>query len=251
MAISQEPSAISPNKTTMEVIILAGGLGTRLRSAIGNEIPKCMAPVAGKPFLWYLLKYLTRYDVSRVILSVGYLRHVIMDWIDHNGKEFTFAFDYAVEEVPLGTGGGIKLALSKCKTDNVVILNGDTFFDVDLNVFQHFHSQCPSAISLALKPMKNFDRYGRVLVNEATHQVNAFCEKQHCEEGKINGGVYIVNRYKVNWPNEEKFSFETAVLEPEAYRHNIYAFDFGGYFIDIGIPEDYEKANSDFKEIFR
>lgn len=84
----------------MEAIILAGGLGTRLRSAIGNEIPKCMAPVAGKPFLWYLLKYLTKYPVNRVIFSVGYLRHVIIDWIDEVREEFPFSFDYAIEEKP-------------------------------------------------------------------------------------------------------------------------------------------------------
>ena len=86
----------------MEVVILAGGLGTRLRSAIGNEIPKCMAPVAGKPFLWYLLKYLTRYDVSRVVLSVGHLREVICKWIDDVKNEFPFDFDYAVERFQIG-----------------------------------------------------------------------------------------------------------------------------------------------------
>ena len=116
----------------MEVIILAGGLGTRLRSAIGNEIPKCMAPIDNKPFLWYLLRYLTRYDVSRVVLSVGYLREVIYKWVDDVRDDFPFLFEYAVEETPLGTGGGIREALKHCLNDNVVILNGDTFFDVDL-----------------------------------------------------------------------------------------------------------------------
>ena len=93
----------------MEVIVLAGGLGTRLRSVV-SEVPKCMAPVAGKPFLWYLLKYLTRFDVSRVVLSVGYLREVIFKWIDENKNEFPFEFEYAIEEELLGTGGGIKQA---------------------------------------------------------------------------------------------------------------------------------------------
>ena len=90
----------------MEVVILAGGLGTRLRSVV-SEVPKCMAPVAGRPFLWYLLKYLTRFDVTRVVLSVGYLREVVFEWIDNVKDEFPFEFDYAVEEEPLGTGGGI------------------------------------------------------------------------------------------------------------------------------------------------
>ena len=107
----------------MEVIILAGGLGTRLRSVV-SEIPKCMAPVAGKPFLWYLLKYLARYEVSRVILSVGYLREVIYQWIDEVKDEFPFTFDYAVEDEPLGTGGGIKLAMDKIEGTEALILNG-------------------------------------------------------------------------------------------------------------------------------
>ena len=92
----------------MEVIILAGGLGTRLRSVV-SEVPKCMAPVADKPFLWYLLKYLTRFNVSRVVLSVGYLREVIFKWVEEVKDEFPFSFEYAIEEEPLGTGGGLGL----------------------------------------------------------------------------------------------------------------------------------------------
>ena len=91
-----------------------------------------MAPIDNKPFLWYLLRYLTRYDVSRVVLSVGYLREVIYKWVDDVRDDFPFLFEYAVEETPLGTGGGIREALKHCLNDNVVILNGDTFFDVDL-----------------------------------------------------------------------------------------------------------------------
>ena len=104
----------------MEVIILAGGLGTRLRSVV-SEVPKCMAPVGGKPFLWYLLKYLTNYNVHKVILSVGYLREVIYQWIEEVKDSFPFEFVYAVEEQPLGTGGGIKLALAKATNNDVYV----------------------------------------------------------------------------------------------------------------------------------
>lgn len=110
----------------MEIIILAGGLGTRLRSVV-KEVPKCMAPVCGRPFLWYILKYLTRFDVNKVILSVGYLRNIIIDWVETTKDEFPFDFDFAIEDIPLGTGGGIKLALSKATTNDVIVLNGDTF----------------------------------------------------------------------------------------------------------------------------
>ena len=233
----------------MEVIILAGGLGTRLRSVV-SEVPKCMAPVAGKPFLWYLLKYLTRFEqVDRVILSVGYLREVIFKWIDEVKDEFPFEFDYAVEEEPLGTGGGIKLALSKVRGVDAVVLNGDTFFDVDLKALMGQHRLLPSAITLALKPMKEFDRYGRVVIDTIDNRIEEFKEKEYCEEGMINGGVYAVSR--INLPLVElpkKFSFEKDVLEPMTVQHKVYGLIQNGYFIDIGIPEDYQKAQSEFKQ---
>ena len=173
----------------MEVIILAGGFGTRLRSVV-NEVPKCMAPIANKPFLWYLLKYLTKFDVSKVILSLGYLRGVIIDWIDECKDEFPFAFEYAVEDEPLGTGGGIKLALKRTSKPNIIVLNGDTFFDVNLNELYEWHCLYPSSITLALKPMENFDRYGNVQICEDTNQIRRFDEKKYCEKGLINGGIY-------------------------------------------------------------
>lgn len=233
----------------MEVIILAGGLGTRLRSEV-KDVPKCMAPVSGKPFLWYLLKYLTRFDVSNVILSVGYLREVIFDWIAENKSEFPFTFDFAVEEEPLGTGGGIKLALSKAHDNDVIILNGDTFFDVNLSDFKKVHSESQRYISLALKPMNDFDRYGTVDL-ESNGVISAFNEKKYCEEGLINGGVYVVSKNAPLFNGlPDKFSFETAVLEPQCLAGNLFGVVQNGYFIDIGIPTDYHKADIEFKDMF-
>lgn len=232
----------------MEVIILAGGLGTRLRPVV-NEVPKCMAPVAGKPFLWYLLNYLTRFDVSKVILSVGYLRGVVMDWIDEVGDEFPFSFDYAIEEEPLGTGGGIRLALSRATTNDVVVLNGDTFFDVNLNELMEAHRLYPSAVTLALKPMYDFDRYGRVIFDDIDRRIVEFKEKEYCKEGLINGGVYVINKLEPIFEGlPQNFSFETAVLAPQCELGKLYGVIQNGYFIDIGIPEDYCKANDYFKK---
>ena len=226
----------------MEVIILAGGLGTRLRSVV-SEVPKCMAPVAGEPFLWYLLKYLSRYDVTRVILSVGYLREVIFKWIDEVKDEFPFVFDYAIEEEPLGTGGGIKLALSKATTNDVFVLNGDTFFDVNLNELLEAHSLYPSSITIALKPMHEFERYGRVIINNVDKKIVEFKEKEYCKQGLINGGVYAINRLEPIFDGLiDKFSFETAVLEPQCKLGKLFGVVQNGYFIDIGIPEDYQRA---------
>lgn len=226
----------------MEVIILAGGLGTRLRSVV-KEVPKCMAPVAGKPFLWYLLKYLTRYDVHRVVLSVGYLREVIFKWIEEVKEEFPFEFDYAIEEEPLGTGGGIKLALEKVKDERAFVLNGDTFFDVDLMQLYDAHVIGKRAITLALKPMRKFNRYGTVNMEKATGTILSFSEKKYCEEGLINGGVYVISKDAPIFEGlGEIFSFETAVLEPLCARRQLLGVVQNGYFIDIGIPEDYQRA---------
>ena len=234
----------------MEVIILAGGLGTRLRSVI-TDIPKCMAPVADKPFLWYLLKYLTKYPITRIILSVGYLREIIIDWVKEHQQEFPFAFDYAIEEEPLGTGGGIQLALTKAEDPYVIILNGDTFFDVDLVTLCKDHCSSNKDITLALKLMKNFNRYGTVNIDTMDGTITAFKEKQYCDEGLINGGVYVINSNNNIFKGlPQKFSFETAVLEPQCEAKNLQGIVQDGYFIDIGIPEDYEKANFEFSSLF-
>lgn len=231
----------------MEVIILAGGLGTRLRSVV-SEVPKCMAPVAGKPFLWYLLKYLTRFDVTRVVLSVGYLREVIFKWIDEVKDEFPFEFDYAIEEEPLGTGGGIKLALDKVNDERAFVLNGDTFFDVDLMQLYDAHVIGKKAITLALKPMRNFDRYGTVNMEPITGTILCFNEKQYCEEGLINGGVYVISKNAQIFEGlGSKFSFETAVLESQCAKKQLLGVVQDGYFIDIGIPLDYQRSQIEFK----
>jgi D-glycero-alpha-D-manno-heptose 1-phosphate guanylyltransferase len=232
----------------MDVIILAGGLGTRLRSVV-SEVPKCMATVCGKPFLSYLFNYLSRYpEVKNVILSVGYLKEVIMDWSDQQKTPFTVLF--STETEPLGTGGAIKQALEMAKSDDVLILNGDTFFDVDLNKFFTVHKSVPAQLSIALKPMQHFDRYGNVAVN-SDRIIITFDEKKYCEKGHINGGVYLLsakNRLMDNLP--AKFSFETEVLQTQVQSQLIYGFVQDTYFIDIGIPEDYEKANTEFKNLF-
>jgi D-glycero-alpha-D-manno-heptose 1-phosphate guanylyltransferase len=109
----------------MEVIVLAGGLGTRLRSVV-HEIPKCLAPIGGKPFLGYLLDWLGEYPVHHVVFSVGYLREQVIDYV--KGREWPFSYDFAIEEAPLGTGGGIRLALSKCHENQVFVVNGTRSF---------------------------------------------------------------------------------------------------------------------------
>ena len=224
----------------MEAIILAGGLGTRLRSVV-SEVPKCMAPVDGRPFLQYMLEWLSRYDVSHVVLSVGYLKEVIFSFMD--SRACPFEISYAVEEEPLGTGGGIRLALTKCREDRVIVLNGDTFFDVDLDALSF-----TAPVTLALKPMRSFDRYGAV--DWDGELVTGFHEKAACAEGLINGGVYALVRSQLDFAFQPKrFSFEKDLLEPLAAAHLVAGQVQDGYFIDIGIPEDYARAQRELPEI--
>lgn len=224
----------------MEAVILAGGLGTRLRSVV-SEVPKCMAPVDGKPFLRYMLEWLSRYDVSHVVLSVGYLREVIFNFMD--SREWPFEISYAVEDEPLGTGGGIRLALTKCREDRVIVLNGDTFFDVDLDALSF-----SAPVSLVLKPMRDFDRYGTV--DWDGDLVTGFHEKAACAEGLINGGVYALVRSQLDFAfYPKRFSFEKDLLEPLAAAQLVAGQVQDGYFIDIGIPEDYARAQRELPEI--
>ena len=231
----------------MECIILAGGLGTRLQNTIGN-LPKCMAEINRKPFLHYLFGYLQSQKCSKVILSLGHKYEVILDWLKQNN--FPFEVDFVVEKTPLGTGGGIQLAMKKCKEVSVIVLNGDTLFTINLKELLAFHLQQKATTTLALKAMKKFERYGSVLVNE-NHQIIAFEEKKFKELGLINGGIYVVNQehlFNKNLP--EKFSFEKDYLEAFVGEKTFYGKAFQDYFIDIGIPKDYQQAQTDFKTIF-
>jgi D-glycero-alpha-D-manno-heptose 1-phosphate guanylyltransferase len=224
---------------THECIVLAGGLGTRLRSVVADK-PKCMAPLGEHPFLYYLLQYLHQQGITHAVLSLGYLSEQVIGWC--NSMDLPLRVSFTVEPEPLGTGGGIMHALSALEGNEVFIVNGDTYFDVDLSAFQQFHIAHQSPLSLALKPMQQFDRYGSIEL-DAQQRISAFHEKQFCTEGLINGGIYLTNTgFLQSLSLPEKFSFEKAVLEPGAAAGSLYGFISDTYFIDIGIPEDYEAA---------
>lgn len=233
----------------MDVIILAGGLGTRLRPVV-SDVPKCMALVSGNPFLHYIFRYLEHFDfVENVILSVGYKHEMIMDWVIRQ-RELPFKIAYSVENEPLGTGGAIKEAVKHTKNKAIAVFNGDTFFDVDLKCFSEEHNQSGMILSVALKPMVAFERYGNVEINH-NNIITAFQEKKHCEKGLINGGIYLINKTDDLLGHlPQKFSFEKEVLEPWSEAGRVSGFEHLGYFIDIGIPEDYEKANNEFQYLF-
>lgn len=227
-----------------EAIILAGGLGTRLRAVVA-DIPKCMAPVAGKPFISYVIDYFAAQGINRFVFSVGYKHEVIESYLDREYSALNYVC--AVEDEPLGTGGAIVNALSYCRQNNVLILNGDTFFKADLAQLSSFHDEKNAECSICLKAMVNTDRYGVVEIDN-DGRIISFKEKRFYETSVINGGVYALNIpsfQQASFPI--KFSFEKDYFERYYTQRKIYGIRQDGYFIDIGIPADYEKAQTDLK----
>lgn len=226
----------------MEAVILAGGLGTRLRGVIG-DVPKPMAPVGGKPFLRYIMERLEMQGVRKVVLAVGYKHETISSYFGHRLGEIEIT--YSVEAEPLGTGGALKKAMEQVSNNQVLLVNGDTLFHVDIGQLMQVHQDRGADLTLSLKPMRRFDRYGTVIVSPDSRVLN-FQEKRMCESGLINGGVYVA-RADLWDPFElsTKFSFEQFLENPGVQKLNMYGFPSEGYFIDIGIPEDYERAKSE------
>jgi len=225
-----------------EAIVLAGGLGTRLRPAV-PDLPKCMAPVNGRPFLSYIIDYYTGQGIEKFIFALGYKHEVIVGWVKQQYPALNV--EYAIEKEPLGTGGAIQLAVEKAREKDLLILNGDTIFKIDLPVLTSFHEDNASACTLALKPMKDFERYGVVEINEEG-LITRFKEKKHYQEGLINGGAYLLNVGRFRQQKRPSvFSFEKDYLERCYTFMPMYGCVQEGYFIDIGIPEDFEKAQTD------
>lgn len=224
----------------MEAIILAGGLGTRLREVVKNT-PKCLALINGNPFLYYVIRNLQKNNISKFIFSLGYLSHDIILFLESRFSDLDYC--YVIEEEPLGTGGAIKYALNEANDDNVVITNADTYFDFNLNDLIKFHILKNAVVSIGLVEMQNYDRYGTVLINE-DGVVEEFIEKKFNKKGIINAGFYCINKQyfldKTIYMN--KFSFEKDYIEKEVSGDKICGLLFIGNFIDIGIPEDYQKA---------
>jgi D-glycero-alpha-D-manno-heptose 1-phosphate guanylyltransferase len=226
---------------TNQAIILAGGFGTRLTTV--QDVPKPMALINDVPFLQILLDDLLMKGISKFYLAVGYKYEVIMDYF---GTSYMGCkIEYVIESTPLGTGGAIKQALEQVDSDNVFVFNGDTFFDVDIELMLKQHVENNPEVTLALKPFVNFDRYGTVDVNDDL-RITKFTEKQFCKQGVINGGIYLMktNLFEgLDYPDQ--FSLEQDYFEKYCSDKQLEGFIDEGYFIDIGIPEDYKKAQEE------
>ena len=227
-----------------EAIILAGGLGTRLKDTV-PDLPKCMAPVAGHPFLFYILQYLQQQGIERFIFSLGHKHEIVQSFLE---KEYP-SLDYTcvIEGNPLQTGGAIQLAIQEASDDHVLIVNGDTMFTVDLTAMSSAHAASGAECTLALKPMKDFERYGAV-ESASDGCIVSFREKEFVANGDINGGVYILHKASFlarNWPSV--FSFESDYLTKYVGEKKFFGFRQDSYFIDIGVPEDYARAQLECK----
>jgi len=226
----------------MEAIVLAGGRGTRLGS-LTEQLPKPLVEVRGKPFIFWVLDYLGRHGISKVILSVGYRSDQMIQRV---GKRYgKMQIDYCIEENPKGTGGGIRAALKQATQENVFVFNGDTLFPVDLGVFLTFHNEHAAHASIALRRLENTGRFGRVTTSG--DRVVSFDEKGQDGPGCINGGVYLLNRGQVlsQMTLPDPFSFEVDFLMPKLKTVQVFGLAFDQFFIDIGVPADLARAEQE------
>ena len=225
-----------------EAIILAGGLGTRLRAAV-PELPKCMAPVLAKPFIGYVVDYLYSQGVLRFVFALGYKASMLEQYLNTQYSNLDIVF--SEEKDPLGTGGAVRLACGLVKATTVFVVNGDTFFKADLPRLVAFHGEQNADCTLALKPMRSNSRYSPVELAD-NGRITAFNANTAATYSLVNGGVYVLQTVQfVQEPLPEKFSFEKDYLEKYCTQSKLSGLMQDEYFIDIGVPEDYERAQTE------
>jgi D-glycero-alpha-D-manno-heptose 1-phosphate guanylyltransferase len=222
----------------MEAIVLAGGLGTRLRGVV-DDIPKPMAPVRGRPFLEFVLDPLVAAGFHTAILAVGYRHEAIRA---HFGDAYRgLALLYSAEDEPLGTGGAMRLACAHAHAHDIFVLNGDTYLELDYRAMLDAHLRARAQLTIAVCEVPDVARYGAVESCEGI--VRGFREKGTSGRGWINGGVYLLGpELRQRFPRRGTFSFEQDLLVPQIQSIRPLAFPTSGLFIDIGMPEDYARA---------
>lgn len=221
----------------MQALILAGGLGTRLRNVVKDR-PKPMAPVNGKPFLEYQLAFLKKNGIRDIVLSTGYMSEKIEGYFD-SGKTHGVSITYVKEKESLGTGGAIKNAVNMLEKQ-FIVLNGDSLFLIDITLMIDFHKKHGADITLALAKVKDKSRYGSVEVDNNL-QIKRFSEKEESSSELINGGIYLFEKQNIAWDQfPSKFSIEKDFFPQLVVKNKIFAFVSDSYFIDIGTVQDYE-----------
>jgi len=224
-----------------EAIILAGGLGTRLRAAL-PDLPKAMAPIAGRPFLAYLLEFLGTSGISQVVLAVGYRHQAIRGFFGSHYAGLDLA--YSIEEEPLGTGGAVQQALARIEGEFAFVLNGDTFLRIDYKRFGAVLQPEPGPqVAVALRQVPDAGRYGAAIVRDG--RIEGFRVRGIAGPGIINAGSYLVSRDIFGrYPMPARFSWEADFLEARVSELQPVAFQCEAPFIDIGVPEDLAQAQN-------
>lgn len=225
-----------------EAIILVGGLGTRLRAEVA-DLPKPLAPVAGRPFLAYVLDQFASAGLRRIVLATGYLAERVESIIGRTWQGMHV--DYSIEDAPLGTGGAVALAARKLHGARAHLANGDSFLRFDPNALDDAVADVNAVLGMALARVPDVGRYGAVDVVDGL--VRCFREKGGIGAGWINAGSYLLTPEAVaSFPAADAYSFEERVLLPLSAAGSVYALCESRDFIDIGVPEDYWRAQSMF-----
>lgn len=245
-----------PPLDSCPALVLAGGLGTRL-SAIFSDGPKCLAPVGGRHFLEYLLTWLHSAGIRDLILCVGYKGDQVRRWLG-NGSQWGLQVRYSVEEELRGTAGAVRLAARMVKAPTCVVLNGDSFLEVNLQEMCRFHQSKKALATIALARVRDAARYGGVRLDR-NGRITTFSEKgdtltkavpNHRRLQLINGGVYVLQRRLLDSiPTGKPVSLEKQVF-PSLVGGRLYGFVTRGFFIDIGVPADHARAQTELAERF-
>lgn len=231
---------------TPPCIILAGGLGTRLRGVI-SDLPKCLAPVGKKSFLEIQIGMLRRAGIEDFILSLGYMAERVVEALAafENFEKIRFA----VEPEPLGTGGALAFIMDQFDLQDVLVMNGDTIVTGDLStMFQPLSFGSQELLRVACLEVENVARYGCIGVN-GTGRIVSFGEKRGTGPGLINCGIYHLNRSVFGLRSRTFFSFENEIVPSLVKHRKAFSTKIKGEFIDIGIPEDYERFCTQYKNV--
>ena len=225
----------------LKAVVLAGGLGTRLRSVTGG-LPKPMAPIRSRPFLEYVLDSLVAEQFDQAVLSIGYRGDVIES---HFGCSYrSLRLTYHREIDPLGTGGALLQSLRHLTSEHIFVLNGDTFLQLRFHDMLAFHLRHNAAVSIAATSVEDSSRYGKLQIGRHEDLI-AFTEKGTDGPGVINAGAYLLRKDIFSgFDLPAVFSFETDFLQVHHHRFRTKVYRTQGEFIDIGIPEDYARAQS-------
>lgn len=231
----------------MQAVIIAGGLGTRLRP-LTITCPKPLIPIVGKPILQYQIELIKKIGISDIILCLNYKKDLIEDYFKER-KKIGVKLNYCIEEVPLGTGGAVKNAEEYLKSEEFFVFNGDVLTDMNLEDLLKFHKKKKSMVTITLTPVEDPTPYGLVLMDK-DNRVTQFLEKpspQQVVTNTINAGIYIISRDVLkNIPEGKVYSLERE-LYPKLLNQGvpIYGYVSSNYWLDIGTPKKYLQAHQD------